>query len=147
MPVGRIRDWSRRAAVLAATIFSGALNAQEPRPLELRSWLPPRLATPLLSFSGDVTSCTLVRCNQAASLFATSKLPFAFDLTTGVRLNDLGTPQLGARSALVSLLLGKSVGPLGLWSGATAGRVRFDSGSGRIPRPASNQDSRSVGDV
>ena len=137
MPVARFGDWSRRSAtVLAtATLFSGALHAQEPRPLELRSWMAPRLATPLLAVSGDVTSCTLVRCNQVASLFVSTNLPFAVELTTGLRMSDIGTPQLGARSALGSLLLGKSVGPLSLWTGATAGHPRFDSGATPDPAP------------
>jgi len=137
MPVARFGDWLRRlaASAPATVIFSGALHAQEPRPLELRSWLPSRLATPLFSISGDVTSCTLVRCNQAASLFASTKLPFAFDLTTGVRMSDIGTPQLGARSALGSVLLGYSAGAVGVWSGATVGHARFDSGIGPDPAP------------
>jgi hypothetical protein len=127
------------AEAAAAVLLSGALPAQEPRPLELHSWLAPHLAMPRLALAGDLTSCTLVRCNQTASFFASTKTWFDVGLTTGVRLNDLGTTQIGGRSALGSVYLDYSVGPLSLWSGGTTGHGR--SGEAVTPDPAPGLES------
>ncbi|HVE36220.1 MAG TPA: hypothetical protein VNC18_21815 [Gemmatimonadaceae bacterium] len=140
MTAARFIGWSRRASiVLAATLLPGALAGQEPRPLELRSWVASRVGTSSspLSFSGDLTSCTLVRCNQAASLFASTKLPFDVGLAIGARLTDTGAEQIGGRSALGlgSVYLDYDAGPLRMWSGATMGHARRDEGATPDPAP------------
>ena len=123
-------SWSPGSSIatLAATLFAGALAAQEPRPLELRSWtaseLASRIATHSLALSGDVTGCTLVRCSQTASMFVSTRSPFGLELTTGLRLRDLGAAQLGGRSALGSVYLGYDAGRFRVWSGATTGHSR-----------------------
>jgi len=137
MTAARFTGWSRRSiiAVTAATLLPITLAAQEPRPLELRSWAPSRVTTAPFALSGDLTSCTLVRCNQTASFFARTLLPFDIGVTTGVRLNDLGTMRLGGRSALGSLYLDYDVGPLRMWSGVTAGNNRRDEATTPDPAP------------
>jgi len=139
MTVARFSDWSRRSVVVTAvavvTALSTRVAAQEPRPLELRSWLAQRLATSPLSLSGDLTSCTLVRCNQTASFFASTPVPFDVGLTAGLRMRDLGAARLGGRSALGSLYLDRSVGPLSVWSGVNVGHVAFDEAIAPDPAP------------
>ena len=137
MTAARFTGWSRRSiiAVTAATLLPITLAAQEPRPLELRSWAPSRVATAPFALSGDLTSCTLVRCNQTASFFARTLVPFDIGLTTGVRMNDLGTMQLGGRSALGSLYLDYDAGPLRMWSGITTGHNRRDEAITPDPAP------------
>ena len=138
-------SWSRCSFVgmLALVVFADLVAAQEPRPLELRSWLTPRatpratsrIAPSLLSLSGDVTGCTLVRCNQTASMFVTTRAPFGLDLTAGFRMRDLGAEQLGGRSALGSVYLAYDAGPFRVWSGATAGPPRGDADLTPDPAP------------
>jgi hypothetical protein len=140
----RVNGWSRRLLVVAtvsAIAGTGTLGAQEARPAELRSWLAPRLATAPLTISGDVTSCTLVRCNQAASLFATTRVPFGrgLEVMTGLRMSDIGSAQLGGRTALGSVYLGFDPGPLSMWAGATTGGIR--SADGITPDPAPGFES------
>jgi len=140
MTVARFSDWSRRSVVVTAVVAvatapSNRLAAQEPRPLELRSWLAQRLATPPLSLSGDLTSCTLVRCNQTASFFASTPVPFDVGLTAGLRMRDLGAARLGGQSALGSLYLDRSLGPLSVWSGMNLGHVAFDEAVAPDPGP------------
>jgi len=121
--------------VAFAMTFSAALAAQEPRPLELRSWLAQRRAASPLSLSGDLTSCTLVRCNQAASFFARTPVLFDVGLTAGLRMRDPGAVRLGGRSALGSLYLDGSAGPLSLWSGVNVGHVAYDEAVTPDPAP------------
>jgi hypothetical protein len=137
MTAAGFSDWSRRPfiAVAAAMLFPYALAAQEPRPLELRSWAGARMAKPSLAFSGDLTNCTLVRCDQTASLFASGTLPFDIGLTTGIRMNDAGMTQLDGRSVLGSVYLSYGAGPLRIWSGANAGRTRRDAAITPDPAP------------
>ena len=140
MTAARMTGWLRRSlftatAVTAATLLPTTLAAQEPRPLELRSWAPSRITTAPLALSGDLTGCTLVRCNQTASFFASMPLRFDIGLTAGVRMNDLGTTQLGGRSALGSVYLDYDAGPLRVWSGVTAGHNRRDETITPDPAP------------
>lgn len=137
MTAARFTGWSRRSiiAVTAATLLPITVAAQEPRPLELRSWTPSRITTAPFALSGDLTSCTLVRCNQTASLFGTTTLPFDVRLSAGLRMNDLGTTQLGGRSALGSLYLDYDAGALRIWSGATTGHTRRDEAITPDPAP------------
>ena len=143
MTGAQIRDWWQRwsIATLAVTLFAGSITAQEPRPLELRSWMASRLTSPIappplsLALSGDVTGCTLVRCNQTASMFATARVPFGAELTTGLRMRDLGSAQLGSRSALGSVYLGYDARAFRIWSGVTTGRSRPDEAITPDPAP------------
>ena len=141
MTAAQFSDWWRRSSIgaLAVVLFAGALTAQEPRPLEQRSWMASRVTTRMapspLALSGDVTGCTLVRCNQTASMFATARVPFGAELTTGFRMRDLGSAQLGGRSALGSIYLGYDAGSFRIWSGVTTGRSRPDEGITPDPAP------------
>src|SRR4029079_13687990 len=133
-------DWWRRSVVVRAVVAlatapSNRLAAQEPRPLELRSWLAQRLATSPLSLSGGLTSCTLVRCNQTASFFASTPVPFDVGLTAGLRMRDLGAARLGGQSALGSLYLDRRLGPMGVWSGMKRRHVAFHAAGPRDPGP------------
>src|SRR5690348_738322 len=106
MSAGRFDRWWRYAfLVTTATCLSGPLGAQEARPAEVRSWLARQIPAPAFSVFGDVTTCTLVRCNQTASIFVSARSPSGLELTTGVRSSDLAT-QFGSRSALGSAYLG-----------------------------------------
>jgi hypothetical protein len=136
MIASRFTNWPRRFSVAAAAVvIPGVLAAQEPRPLELRSWSPSRAVTAPLSLSGDVTTCTLVRCEQTASLFARTTLPFRIGLVVGARMNAPATKQLGQRSALGSAYADYDAGPLRFWAGATTGGLRREDGIGPDPAP------------
>jgi hypothetical protein len=137
MTAARFTGWSRRSSIMGAAgiLYAGVAGAQEPRPLELRSWAASRVAAHPITLSGDVTSCTLVRCDQTASFFASTTLPFKIELSTGVRMNDLGTTQLGGRTALASVYLDYDAGPLRMWSGVTTGRSRREEATTPDPAP------------
>jgi len=133
MTLARYNRWWGCACAMAM-LFCGVLGAQEARPAELRSWLAPRAAAAPITFAGDLTSCTLVRCTQTASLFAISNLPFGLDVTAGLRMSDL-VARLGSRSALGSVDVAYDRGALRVWSGVTSGRARSSDGVTPDPMP------------
>lgn len=137
MTAARFTGWPRHGliAVTAAMLVPVTVAAQEPRPLELRSFSPSRITTAPLALSGDLTSCTLVRCNQTASFFARTVAPFDVGVAVGARLTHPVTGQLGGRSALGSVYLDYDAGPLRLWSGVTTGHDRRDETITPDPAP------------
>ena len=135
MIAARIDCWRRCSlGLVAAALFSRGVGAQEARPAEVRAWLARQLPAAPITVAGDLTSCTLVRCNQTASLFANARTPIGLDVTAGLRMSDL-VAQMGSRSALGSVDVGYDLGPLRMWSGATMGRTRSSNGITPDPMP------------
>ncbi len=137
MIAARIDEWWGRSLGLAI-VFSSTLGAQEARPAELRSWMMRQLPAAPVALSGDVTNCTLVRCNQTASLFASMPAPLGFDFTSGLRVSDVAAERpFGFSTSRIfgSAYLSRDFGPVGVWSGATTGHARLNDGVTADPLP------------
>ena len=75
--------------------------AQEPLPSVTHSLLATEhSAGGTLGLFGDVTNCTLIRCEQSASLGVTARAVGPLRVTSGVVVQQNASPVLGARQAL-----------------------------------------------
>lgn len=97
--------------------------AQEPLPSVTHSLLATeRSAGGTLGLFGDVTNCTLIRCEQSASLGVNARIAGPFRVTSGVVLQQNASPVLGARQALARTDLFFESGSASAWIGGLSGK-------------------------
>lgn len=98
-------------------------SAQNIVPSVTHSWLAAeRAASTTLGLFGDVTNCTLIRCEQSAALGLSARIAGPFRATSGVVLQQDASPVLGARQALVRTDLFYESGSATAWLGHLAGK-------------------------
>lgn len=116
-----------RVIVTTFSALIGALPAhlvaQELLPSVTHSWLAAARSTGAsLGVFGDVTNCTLIRCEQSAGLGVNARIVGRLRVTSGVVLHQDAAPVIGGRQALARTDLFYETGNATAWVGQLAGR-------------------------
>ena len=117
--------WRNIVSSVVAMLFVAPVSviAQEPLPSVTHSLLAPeRSGSSTLGLFGDVTNCTLIRCEQSAALGMNARIAGPFRMTSGVVLQQNASPVLGARQALARTDLFYESGSATVWIGQLAGK-------------------------